>query len=183
MVMKKPTKEDLRQAYGKPIADTLATNLKVIFCGINPGLYTAAMGYAYSHPGNRFWPTLYAAGFTPRLLAPVEQHLLLALGYGLTNLVPRATASEKEWSKEELVRDGEVLLQKLKIYQPDWVAFVGVGAYRKAFDRPEAEVGMQHEKFGETRIWLLPSPSGLNAHYAGEKMIREFRKLRELFSA
>lgn len=181
--MKKPTKEDLRLAHGKTIADTLAKNLNVIFCGINPGLYTAAMGYAYSHPGNRFWSTLYAAGFTPRLLAPVEQHLLLEWGYGLTNLVPRATASEKDLLKEEFVRGGEVLLQKLATYQPEWVAFVGVGAYRKAFDRPNAEVGRQSEQFGNVKVWLLPSPSGLNAHYAGEKLIREFRKLRELFPA
>lgn len=175
----KPTKEDLENARSKILGDTIDYGLKVLFCGINPGLYTAAVGYPYGRPGNRFWPTLYAAGFTPRLFDPSEHKELLELGYGLTNVVKRATNSEAELSKEEFVEGGKVLVKKLEEYQPEWIAFVGIGAYRRAFDRPKAKVGRQKEMFGATKIWILPSPSGLNANYPGRKLVDEFRLFRE----
>lgn len=181
MLRTKPTKADLENAKSKILDDTIDYGLRVLFCGINPGLYTAAIGFPYGRPGNRFWPTLYAAGFTPRLLDPSEHRELLILGFGLTNVVKRATNSEAELSKEEFVEGGKVLVQKVDLYRPDWIAFVGIGAYRRAFDRPKALIGEQSERFGETKIWILPSPSGLNAHYAGEKLVNEFAAFRQMF--
>lgn len=177
-IIYKPTKSELEAARNIVLPDTIDYGLKVLFCGINPGLYTAAVGNPYGRPGNRFWPTLYAAGFTSYLFHPSEHKKLLELGYGLTNVVKRATNSEAELTNEEFIQGGEVLLQKLGEYQPEWIAFVGIGAYRKAFNRPKATIGRQTETFGKTKIWTLPSPSGLNAHYSGEKLIHAFRELK-----
>ena len=158
--------------------DVIAPDLRVLFCGINPGLYTAATGYHFARPGNRFWPALYAGGFTRRLLTPDEEHELLKDGYGITNVVARATATAAELSAAEYVEGGRQLKAKVRRYRPKFIAVLGVGAYRTAFDRPKAALGLQPEAIGATSVWVLPNPSGLNAHYQPKDLARLFRELR-----
>ena len=175
----KPTRADLLAAKKKTVPDVIRVGLDVLFCGINPGLYTAAIGHHFGRPGNRFWPALFAAGFTPRLFDPHDEQELLPLGYGITNVVSRATASADELSTREMIRGGRVLRAKVQRYTPRFLAVLGVGAYRVAFDSPKAVVGLQAETIGDTRIWVLPNPSGLNAHYQAKDLVRVFRKLGE----
>ena len=174
----KPTRDDLAAAAGKTLPDIIAPHLDVLFCGINPGLYTAAVQQHFGRPGNRFWPTLHRAGFTPRLFAPSEQYELLKLGYGITNVVARATAAADELSREELMAGGRALTRRVKKYAPRYLAIVGIGAYRTAFERPKAKLGLQEETIGVTRIWVLPNPSGLNANYQADALVELFRELR-----
>jgi double-stranded uracil-DNA glycosylase len=174
----KPSKEELLAAAGRTVPDVIAPNLRVLFCGINPGLYTAATGYHFARPGNRFWPALYAAGFTRRLLSPAEEHELLTDGYGITNVVARATATAAELSAAEYVEGGRLLADKVRRYRPKFIAVLGVGAYRTAFDRPKAALGLQPEPIGQTSVWVLPNPSGLNAHYQPKDLARLFKELR-----
>jgi len=174
----RPTKAQLLAAQGKTLPDIIAPDLKVLFAGINPGLYTAAIQHHFGRPGNRFWPTLHAAGFTPRVLSPFEEDELIALGYGITNVVARATAAADELEPHEFVAGGKKLLAKLKKYRPKVLAILGVGAYRAAFDRRKAQVGPQDETIGETRLWVLPNPSGLNAHYQAARLAEVFAELR-----
>ena len=173
-----PTKQQLQAAHGKTLPDVIAPDLKVLFAGINPGLYTAAIQHHFGRPGNRFWPTLHAAGFTPRVLSPFEEDELIALGYGITNVVARATAAADELEPHELLTGGKKLVAKLKKYRPKVLAILGVGAYRAAFDRRKAQVGPQDETIGETRLWVLPNPSGLNAHYQAARLAEVFSELR-----
>jgi double-stranded uracil-DNA glycosylase len=177
--MTKPTRADLLAAADKTVPDVIARHLKVLFCGINPGLYSAYSGHHFARPGNRFWPALHAGGFTPRLLKPAEERELLALGYGITNVVERASAAADELSIEELTAGGIRLRARVKRYRPHYLAVLGVGAYRVAFDRPKAVLGLQAEGIGETKVWVLPNPSGLNAHYRAADLAMLFRKLRE----
>src|SRR5437879_1283918 len=174
----KPTREQLAAAYGETVPDVIAADLDVLFCGINPGLYSAAVGHHFARPGNRFWPTLHAAGFTDRLLSPFEERELLRRGYGITNIVHRATGAAHELSGEELIKGGRRLKRKVLRYRPAMVAFVGLSTYRTAFERPRAGVGRQEEKIGSCGIWLLPNPSGLNAHYGLQDFARLFTELR-----
>lgn len=174
----KPTKDEVRAAAGKGVPDVIAPGLKVLFCGINPGLYTAAVGHHFARPGNRFWPVLYEAGFTERLLSPFEERELLMHGYGITNLVNRATNAAAELSVQELVAGGRALEAKVRRYRPRFVAVVGIGAYRTAFVRPKAGPGRQDERMGSAVVWVLPNPSGLNAHYQRSDLVRMFRELR-----
>jgi TDG/mug DNA glycosylase family protein len=160
------------------IADVIAPGLRVLFCGINPGLYSGATGFHFARPGNRFWPALYAAGFTDRLLDPSEVAELPRYGCGITNLVARTTARADEVTDEEL-RQGRVRLEdKLREFRPAWLAVVGVGAYRVAFDRRKASLGRQVEMIGDTHIWVLPNTSGLNAHHRPSDFARHFADLR-----
>jgi len=175
----KPTRADLLAAQDKTIRDVIAPGLQVLFCGINPGLYSAATGHHFARPGNRFWPTLHQAGFTPRLLHPSEQVELLRWGYGITNLVPRTTATADELSAEELLSGRKRLVSKVKRYRPRLLAVLGIGAYRTAFQQPRAALGLQTELIGNTILWVLPNPSGLNAHYQLSGLVEQFRKLRE----
>ena len=149
----------------------------MLFCGINPGLYSAATGNHFARPGNRFWPALHQAGFTPRLLHPSEKEALLEAGYGLTNLVARATASAEELAAEEFVAGRRRLAAKVRRYRPRTVAFLGMGAYRHAFSRPTASLGPQPEAFEGAAVWVLPSPSGLNANYQMPQLVQLFRRL------
>jgi TDG/mug DNA glycosylase family protein len=174
----KPTKAEIQAAIGKTIPDVIGPDLKVLFCGYNPGLYSGAVGHHFARPGNRFWRTLHAAGYTDRVLAPFEEQTLLTLGYGLTNLVERATATANELSAQELIEGRRRFEAKVKRYQPEAVAILGLGAYRAAFKRPQAVVGRQPELIGEAIIWLLPNPSGLNAHYQVPDLAVLFRELR-----
>lgn len=177
--IRRPSRADLLAAAGKSVADVIAPGLKVLFCGINPGLYTAAIGHHFGRPGNRFWPTLHAAGFTPRLFDPSEEQELLPLGYGITNVVDRASAAADELSVAEIVAGGKMLTEKVTVWKPRFLAVLGVGAYRVAFARPKATVGPQPELVGEARVWVLPNPSGLNAHYQAADLTRVFRELQE----
>lgn len=176
---RKVTDAELRAAAGKVVADVIAPRLRVLFCGINPGLYTALTGHHFARPGNRFWPTLYAAGFTDRLLRPDEEGELLRLGYGITNLVPRASARADELKHAEIVEGGRTLVRKAEEFQPAVVALLGVTVYRVAFTQPRAVIGEQREGLGPARLWVLPNPSGLNAHYKSGDLARVFRELRE----
>ena len=176
----KPTRQQLLDAASKTVPDLLALNLKVLFCGINPGLYTAAIGHHFGRPGNRFWPALHAAGFTPRRFSPFEERELLPLGYGITNVVPRTTAAADELSNDEIRAGGEQLVEKVKRFNPRVLAILGVGAYRTAFDRPKAKVGPQDETIGITQIWVLPNPSGLNAHYQSADLAKVFQQLHDV---
>jgi double-stranded uracil-DNA glycosylase len=176
---RKPTPDEVRAAADKTVRDVIAPNLKVLFCGINPGLYTAAVGHHFARPGNRFWPTLYAAGFTPRLFQPHEERLLLEHGYGITNLVARASVGAAELTPEELAAGGKRLAARVRRYRPRCLAVLGVGAYRTAFGRPKAPLGRQEERLGDTLIWVLPNPSGLNANYQRDALARLFAELRE----
>jgi TDG/mug DNA glycosylase family protein len=175
----KPTKEQLVAATEKTVRDVIAPDLRVLFCGINPGLYTAAVGHHFARPGNRFWPTLYAAGFTDRLLSPFDERELLKSGYGITNLVPRTTVSADQLTKEEIITGGERLRAKVLRYRPAVLAVLGLGAYRTAFNKPKAVVGRQEDRIGETVLWVLPNPSGLNANYQAADLARLFRELKE----
>ena len=176
---RKPTRADLLAAVNKTVPDVIAPGLRVLFCGINPGLYTAYAGHHFARPGNRFWPTLFAAGFTNRLLAPHEERELLPLGYGITNVVRRASATADELTPDEIIQGGKRLKAKVKRYEPRHLAVLGVSVYRIAFDKPKAKVGPQDELIGETRVWALPNPSGLNAHYQLADLARVFGALRE----
>jgi len=175
----KPTKEQLLAAKDKTVRDVIAPKLRVLFSGINPGLYTAAVGHHFARPGNRFWPALYAAGFTDRLLSPFDERELLKSGYGITNVVMRATAAADALTKEEIVAGGAQLRAKVMRYRPRVLAVLGVGAYRTAFNQPKAVVGRQEERIGDTVLWVLPNPSGLNANYQAAALARLFRELRE----
>jgi TDG/mug DNA glycosylase family protein len=174
----KPSKEQLLAAANRTVADVIAPDLRVLFCGINPGLYTAAVGHHFARPGNRFWPALYAAGFTQRLFAPSEERELLASGYGITNVVARATATAAELNAEEYVAGGRRLEAKVLRLRPRFLAVLGVGAYRTAFAKPKAQPGLQSETIGATSVWVLPNPSGLNAHYRPADLARLFSELR-----
>ena len=174
----RPTRADLEQARPRVIEDVAAPGLRVLFSGINPGLYSAWTGHHFARPGNRFWPALHRGGFTDRQLRPDEQHELLALGLGITNVVARATARADELTRAELVEGGELLRAKVLRLRPRWLAVVGVTAYRTAFDDRGAVVGEQPGPLGGTRVWLLPNPSGLNAHYTPAALADEFARLR-----
>ena len=175
----KPTKAQLLAAHNKLVPDLAAKNLIVLFAGINPGLYTAAIGRHFGRPGNRFWPALHRSGFTPRQLAPWEEDELLGLGLGITNLVARTTAVAAELSAAELREGGTLLVARLEEYRPTWLAMLGMGSYRAAFGLPAAAMGPQPESLGPSRVWLLPNPSGLNAHYQLDALAAEFGRLRE----
>jgi double-stranded uracil-DNA glycosylase len=175
----KPTKEDLRDAVNRTTEDLIDYNLKVLFCGINPGLYSGATGFHFARPGNRFWKVLHLAGFTDRQLHPSEEHELLELGYGITSFVKRTTARADELTAEEFVEGGRLLVKKIEKYEPQTVAILGIGAYRTAFEKPKAKLGRQAEKIGGARVWLLPNPSGLNAHYQINDLAALFRELRK----
>jgi TDG/mug DNA glycosylase family protein len=179
----KPTKEQLLAAAEKTVRDVIAPDLRVLFCGINPGLYTAAVGHHFARPGNRFWPALYAGGFTDRVLSPFEERELLKSGYGITNVVRRATASADLLTKKEIVAGGERLRAKVLRYRPRILAVLGVGAYRTAFNQSKAVVGRQEDRIGESVLWVLPNPSGLNANYQAPDLARLFRELKESVSS
>ncbi len=161
----KPSKEQIAQSVNKQIYDVIAPGIKLLFCGINPGLYTAAIKKHFGRPGNRFWPALFAGGITPRLYSPFEQHLLLLDNIGITNLVNRATARADEVEEKELQKGAEVLSQKIAKYKPEAVAILGITTYRTAFKKPKAKLGIQEDVISGAKIWVLPNPSGLNAHF------------------
>lgn len=177
-MQKKPTKDELQAAIGKTMSDIIAPDLQVLFCGINPSLYSAVVGHHFARPGNRFWRTLYGAGFTDRLFDPWEDRDLLKLGYGITNLADRATARADELSADELLIGHHQLAAKIQQYRPRFLAILGISAYRSAFGRPKAVMGQQNEALHQATVWVLPNPSGLNAHYQIADLQRVYRELR-----
>ncbi len=173
----KPSKEDLRDAINRTTEDLIDYNLKVLFCGINPGMWSGATGLHFAKPGNRFWKALHLAGFSDRILHPSEEHELLENGYGITSFCKRTTARADELSNEEIVQGGKILIKKIKKYKPQNLAVLGIGAFRIAFQNKKAHLGLQEEKIGETKIWLLPNPSGLNAHYQLNDLAKLFSEI------
>jgi len=176
-VQRKPTSEEIIAATGKTVSDIIAPNLRVLFCGINPSVYSAAVGHHFARPGNRFWRSLHNAGFTNRLLSPFEDRDLLQFGYGLTNIVDRATARADQLAPEELIQGQQQLSAKVQQYQPRFLAILGISAYRTAFYRPKAVMGKQDESLHSAIVWVLPNPSGLNAHYQLADLKRVYREL------
>jgi len=174
----KPTRDDLVASAGKTVPDVIARDLSILFCGINPGLYSGYTGHHFARPGNRFWPTLHASGFTPRLLRPDEERELLPLGYGITNLVMRATATAAALQEAELVEGGRALAEKVAFYRPGIVAVLGVSAYRQAFCQPRATQGLQPIGIAGAALWVLPNPSGLNAHYTPAALAQVYGEFR-----
>ena len=171
-------RRDLQLARRRTIRDVIAPGLDVLFCGINPGLYSGATGHHFARPGNRFWPALFASGFTPRLFSASEGRQLLPLGCGITNLVARTTAAADELDPAELRAGRQQLARKVRRFRPRVVAIVGVMAYRTAFNRPGATLGEQPEELEGARLWVLPNPSGLNAHHRPADFARAFLELR-----
>jgi double-stranded uracil-DNA glycosylase len=174
----RPTAAELDAAEGGFVPDVLRPGLRVLFCGINPGLWSAAVGHHFARPGNRFWKALHLGGLTPRRLGPDEEDELLALGLGITNLVERATAGAADLGPGELRAGGARLAAKAAAARPRMVAVLGVGAYRTAFARPKASVGPLPDPVGGAAAWLLPNPSGLNAHYQLPDLAEAFAALR-----
>lgn len=181
--MRRPTKSELEAAAGLTVPDVIAPGLDVLFCGINPGLYSGATGHHFARPGNRFWPTLHGAGFTDCRLLPSEESLLLDAGCGITNLVARTTAAAAELTNAELAAGRRELERKVQEYAPRWLAVLGIGAYRTAFGRRGASIGEQQERLGSTGLWVLPNPSGLNANYQLPDLVRLFGELRAAISS
>lgn len=178
-----PARADLLACEGQPLAPVVRRDLDVLFCGINPGLYSAWAGHNFARPGNRFWPCLACSGFTPRLLAPHEEADLLDLGLGITNVVNTATATAAELSSAQLQRGGTRLVAFVRRWRPAYLAVLGVTAYRVAFAEPRATLGEQPRTIGATRLWVLPNPSGLNAHYQPPALAAMFAELRAAVSA
>jgi TDG/mug DNA glycosylase family protein len=175
----RPTKTQIATAAGRKVPDLVAPDLMVLFCGINPGLYSAATRHHFARPGNRFWPALHRAGFTDRVLGAWEERQLLERGCGITNLVARATATAAELTPEELRAGRHRLLRKVRRYRPRWVAILGIGAFRTAFDTGGVLVGRQPDGLGPAGLWVLPNPSGLNANHQLSDLALAFRELRE----
>ncbi|MGZ4155250.1 MAG: G/U mismatch-specific DNA glycosylase [Actinomycetota bacterium] len=175
---RRPTRDELLAAAGRTIPDVLAPGLRVLFVGINPGLYSGAVGHHFARPGNRFWKALHGAGFTDRVLEPSADGTLPTLGLGVTNLVARATASAAALRPDEL-REGRRRLETVADeLRPAFVAVLGLGAFRTAFHRPRATEGRQPEPLGPSAVWLLPNPSGLNAHHQLPDLIDRFAEVR-----
>jgi len=174
----RPTRDQLEAAYGKGVRDVIAPDLRVLFCGINPGLYTAAIGHHFGRPGNRFWTVLHRASFTDRVLSPFEERSLLDLGLGVTNLVNTATRVAEELDGDDLRGGAQILERKVRRYRPCVLAILGLGAYRIAFGRPRAAIGPQPDPLGGARVWVLPNPSGRTASYQLDALTDLFAELR-----
>jgi double-stranded uracil-DNA glycosylase len=172
----KPSLAQIQAAVNQTVPDVIAPQLQVLFCGINPSLYSAAVGHHFARPGNRFWPALAASGITDRLYSPFEDHLLLDLGYGITNIVERATARADQLTASELMAGQQTLMQKLDRHQPQVLAILGISAYRTAFHQPKAKIGRQAD-LPACQLWVLPNPSGLNAHYQLADLAEAYRGL------
>lgn len=174
----RPTRAELDAAAGRTVEDLVAPGLDVLFCGINPGLWSAAVGHHFARPGNRFWRVLHLAGFTDTVLEPAEERRLLACGVGVTNLVRRSTANAAELGRDELRAGAVEVAETAGRFAPRAVGFLGVTAYRIAFDRPRAGLGEQPEGLAGTRVWVLPNPSGAQARYQLGDLVTLFSALR-----
>lgn len=178
-MVKRPLPADLANARERTLEDVIAPGLRVLFVGINPGLWSGATGFHFARPGNRFWPAIHLCGLTPTLLTPDRQHELLEHGLGVTNLVARPTANAAELTPDELREGAERLLAKLDRFRPAKVAFLGVSTYRLAFGQPKATIGRQPGSLHGAEVWVLPNPSGLNAHYQLPALAEAYRALKD----
>jgi TDG/mug DNA glycosylase family protein len=176
--MRRPSAEELKAQVGRTMPDIIAPNLRVLFCGINPSVYSAVVGHHFARPGNRFWKTLHASGFTPHLFSPEEDKSLLDYGLGITNVASPATTAAADLTNEYFVAGAKILCEKVLCFKPRYLAVLGVSTYRVAFSQPKAVVGPQDETIGDTKIWVLPNPSGLNAHYQLADLTRLYQELR-----
>lgn len=176
--MHQPTPHELSAAVDQTMPDIIAPGLRMLFCGINPSVYSVAVGHHFARPGNRFWKALHQAGFTDRRLAPAEDGELPRYGCGITNVAARATVAAAELSAAELAEGGRQLEARVRHFAPQWLAILGISAYRSAFARPRAVLGRQAETIGGARVWVLPNPSGLNAHHRPSDLADLFRELR-----
>jgi TDG/mug DNA glycosylase family protein len=174
----RPTPAELHAAVRRTVPDVIAPGLRVLFCGINPGLYSAATGHHFARPGNRFWKALHLSGFTEALLSPSEDATLTVRRLGITNLCARTTARAEDLRASELLAGARTLARKVARYRPEAVAFLGIGAFRLAFARPHALPGPQADDLAGAAVWVLPNPSGLNAHYGLPELVRRFGQLR-----
>src|SRR6059058_3558012 len=174
----RPTAQQLADAYGRRVADVVRPGLAVLFCGINPGLYSGAVGHHFARPGNRFWKALHGSGFTEREWSPFDDLDLVTVGIGITSLVDRTTASAAELTADELRTGRDSLEAKIARYRPRVVAILGITAYRTGFGRPKAGFGPQDRALAGSPVWVLPNPSGLNAHHQLDDLIRRFAELR-----
>jgi double-stranded uracil-DNA glycosylase len=179
----RPTRDDLAAAVGTTVDDVIGPGLRVLFCGINPSLWSGAVGHHFAHPSNRFWKVLHAAGFTDEVLSPADERRLLDVGVGVTNLVPIATRSAADLRPEQLRQGAQQLDAKVRRWRPRVVAFLGLDAYRTGFGRRQATIGRQPERLGDSALWVLPNPSGAQAHYPFDRLVAELRELRRAASA
>jgi len=177
-----PSRAEIAAAAGRTVPDVIAPGLSVLFCGINPGLYSGATGHHFARPGNRFWPALHRAGFTDEVIPPWEERRLLDRGLGITNLVARATSAAAELTAAELGAGRRRLERTVRRFRPRCVAVLGIGAYRAAFAEPKATVGRQPQRLAGATVWVLPNPSGLNASHRLADLTRAFRALRAFVS-
>ncbi len=173
-----PTRAELAAATGRTIPDVIAPGLDILFVGINPGLWSGATGFHFARPGNRFWKAIHLAGLTDRVLHPSEQEELLRYRIGISNLVPRATATASELTRAELRAGGRALVTKVEHFAPRQVAFLGISTYRVAFDAPKVGIGLQPERLAGSLAWVLPNPSGLNASWTLPKLAAAYAALR-----
>ncbi len=178
-IPRRPTPEELLEATGKTMPDIIAPGLKTLFCGINPSVYSVVVGHHFARPGNRFWPALFAGGFTPHRFSPTEDQKLLDLGLGITNVAAKSSVAAADLTKAEIEAGARELEARVLRFQPQVLAILGIGAYRTGFSRPRASLGLQNERIGATQIWVLPNPSGLNAHYHPPQLARLFAELRQ----
>ncbi len=175
----RPTRDELLAARDRRLPDLAGPGMRAVFCGINPSLYSAAVGHHFARPGNRFWPALARAGITDRVLKPSEQRELLDDGYGITNIVDRATARADELSTEELIAGAQNLERKIRRWKLAVLAVLGASAYRIGFGKARAQLGRQEHTVGGAVVWVLPNPSGLNAHYQVPELARLYREMHE----
>ncbi|MDX6198756.1 MAG: double-stranded uracil-DNA glycosylase [Actinomycetota bacterium] len=175
----RPTRAQLLEAYGRTIPDLVGPGMRVLLCGINPSLESGYRGLHFASPGNRLWPALHAAGWTPRRLDPAETDEVLVAGIGITNLVARATARADELTDAEIRAGLPQLAELTERWQPRWVAFLGMTAYRVATGHRKALVGQQAELLGGRPVWLLPNPSGLNASWQLPRLAAAYAELWE----
>lgn len=176
--MGRPTAEELKEQVGATMPDVIASNLRILFCGINPSVYSAVVGHHFARPGNRFWKALHLSGFTPRLYSAEEDRRLLELGLGITNIAAPATTAATDLPPVHIRAGGKILRKKVLRHKPRYLGVLGISAYRVAFDQPNAALGLQPLTIGETHIWVLPNPSGLNAHYQLADLANLYRELR-----
>jgi TDG/mug DNA glycosylase family protein len=178
-----PGRDQLAAAEGRSVPDIIAKDLDVLFCGVNPGLWSAVVGHHFARPGNRFWKALHLSGFTPTLISPDHERDLLTYRLGITNIVDRATRSAGELGKTDLQEGATRLEAKVGRWRPRCVAVLGMGAYRLAFGRPRARLGLQPEPMGSSRLWLLANPSGAQARYQLYDVVGQLRELRAFVRA
>jgi len=169
--------------FDQPLPDILGHGLKVVFCGINPGADAASAGHHFLGRGNRFWPVLHLAGFTPHQIAPENDRTVLDFGLGLTAAVARPTNRADQILAGEFADAATALSDKLQFYKPHCIAFLGKAAYAGITGRRQVAWGDQTELFGGARVWILPNPSGLNRGFTKEKLVDAYSELRRLINS